>query len=110
VARAFAEAHGLADPDRLVVIVEEWVANIVEHGRPPPDSLVVLCLEAAEAGTVRLSFSDAGIAFDPRDAGDEGPNEERGGGAGIALIRAWCEIESYARRGGRNRLVLRLKS
>jgi hypothetical protein len=33
-----------------------------------------------------------------------------GGGAGIALIRGWSEIERYDRRGGRNRVVFRLKS
>jgi hypothetical protein len=37
-----------------------------------------------------------------------GPNLERGGGAGLELIRAWCRIAAYARRGGRNRLVLEM--
>jgi len=109
-AQAFAVAQKLADPDRLAVVIEEWMANIVEHGRPRPDTRIVLRLEKLAGGAVRLSFSDAGVAFDPRTATDEGPNLERGGGAGIALIRAWCEIESYARRAGRNRLVLRSRS
>jgi len=59
---------------------------------------------------VRMSFSDAGVPFDPRRAPDEGPNLERGGGAGLALIRGWSEIEDYRRRRGRNRLVLRSRS
>ena len=109
-ARAFAAAQGLDDPDRLAVVVEEWVANIVEHGRTRADSVVTLTLERTVEGEVRLSFSDAGVAFDPRTAADDGPNLERGGGAGLALIRAWCEIESYSRRRGRNRLVLRSRS
>lgn len=109
--RHFAEAQRLS-PDaaaRLAVIVEEWVANIVEHGRPRPGSLIGLRLESVGEGS-RLTFTDAGIAFDPRAAQDRGPNLERGGGAGIALIRSWAEIESYRRRGGRNRLVLRSRS
>ena len=95
--------------DRVAVVIEEWVANIVEHGRPAEGSLVIVRLTAAGEG-VRLVFSDAGDAFDPRAAAEEGPNLERGGGAGIALIRAWCEIEAYERRRGRNRLVLRSRS
>jgi anti-sigma regulatory factor (Ser/Thr protein kinase) len=111
VTRRFAEAQRLpADTaDRLVVIVEEWLANIVEHGRPRPDSLIGLRLERAGDG-VRATVTDAGIAFDPRAAEDMGPNLERGGGGGLALIQSWAEIESYRRRGGRNRLVLRSRS
>lgn len=110
-ARRFADASGLnADAaDRLAVVVEEWAANIVEHGRAVAGSRIVLRLERSGSG-VRLTFTDAGVAFDPRTVTDDGPNLERGGGAGIALIRAWCEIESYARRRGRNRLVLRSRS
>lgn len=110
-ARAFAEAGALeADlADRLALVVEEWVANIVEHGASPAGALVVLRLAAAGEGGVRLSFSDAGVAFDPRSVEAAGPNPQRGGGAGIAMIRAWCEVEAYARRRGRNRLILRLR-
>lgn len=111
-ARAFADVLRLEDDraDRLAVVVEEWVANIVEHGCPAPRSRVVMRLTCLGDGAVRLAFSDAGVAFDPRGAPDEGPNLERGGGAGLALIRAWCEIEAYERRAGRNRLVLRSRS
>jgi anti-sigma regulatory factor (Ser/Thr protein kinase) len=110
-ARRFAEANRLsADAaDRLAVVVEEWAANIVEHSGAAPASRIVLRVERAGDG-VRLTFSDAGVAFDPRQATEDGPNPERGGGAGIALIRSWCEIESYVRAKGRNRLVLRSRS
>jgi len=109
--RRFARSNGLpqATADRLAVIVEEWVANVVEHGCPRAGSLIGLRLERA-ADSVRMTFTDAGIAFDPRAAEDTGPNLERGGGAGLALIRSWAEIEDYRRRGGRNRLALRSRS
>ena len=118
VGRALAAARGVADAraleagaaDQLAVVVEEWVANVVEHGRPAASSRVVMRLAMAGEGCVRLAFSDAGVAFDMRRAPEDGPNLERGGGAGLALIRAWCEVEAYARRGGRNRLVLRSRS
>jgi len=110
-ARRFAETADLppAAADELAVVVEEWVANIVEHGGPQAGRLVVLALERS-GGVVRIRVSDAGVAFDPRLAPDEGPNLERGGGAGLALIRGWSRIEDYRRLRGRNRLVLRLRS
>ena len=95
--------------DRLAIVVEEWAANIVEHSQAPLSSWIVLQLEQVGA-SVRLTVTDAGVAFDPRTFDDTGPNPERGGGAGLALIRAWSEIEDYRRRGGRNRLVLRSRS
>jgi anti-sigma regulatory factor (Ser/Thr protein kinase) len=109
--RRFADAGGLSadSADRLAVVVEEWAANIVEHSGAAPKSRIVLRLERVGEGA-RLTFTDAGMAFDPRQARDDGPNPERGGGAGIALIRAWCEIESYRRRAWRYRLVLRSRS
>ena len=111
VARRFAETCGLAPEaaDRLVIVVEEWAANIVEHSAARPGSLIVFRLEA-QGGVVHAVFTDAGMAFDPRTAAQGDPNPERGGGAGIPLIRAWSEIEDWRRRGGRNRLTLRLRS
>ena len=111
VVRRFSRAEALPEDtaDRLAVVVEEWIANIVEHGRPLAGSLIGFRLQMTGEG-VRMVFTDAGIAFDPRTAVYAGPNLERGGGAGLALIRSWAEIEDYRRRGGRNRLVLRSRS
>ena len=80
-ARRFAAGCGVAEAavDRLCLVVDEWLTNVVEHGRP----------------------------FDPRAAAAfEGPNPDRGGGAGLELVRAWSQIADYRRRRGRNRLVL----
>lgn len=109
VVRAFVLQAGLGrDPaERLAIIVEEWVANVVEHGEPPPGGHIGLRL-AAEPGLVRITMTDAGHAFDPRDAAFEGPNLERGGGAGLELMRAWSRVCAYGRRAGRNRLVLEM--
>jgi anti-sigma regulatory factor (Ser/Thr protein kinase) len=105
----FADRAGLAaEPaDSLAIILEEWVMNIVEHGQADAASLIALRLEHCD-GIVRLTVSDAGLAFDPRGAVMDGPNAARGGGAGIALILAWSRITDYRRRSGRNRLVLEL--
>jgi len=109
VTRAFAARSGLGGTasDHLAMVVEEWVANVVEHGGPRAGSRIALRLQRGE-GLVRLSFSDAGRPFDPRAAARAGPNAERGGGAGLALIHAWCRIAAYGRRAGRNRLVLEM--
>jgi anti-sigma regulatory factor (Ser/Thr protein kinase) len=109
VARRFCEGAGVGPDcaDRLAVIVEEWVVNIVEHGQPRPGSRIALSL-VREPACVRLVVTDAGAFFDPRDAVFEGPNLERGGGAGLELIRHWSRITDYGRRAGRNRLVLEM--
>jgi anti-sigma regulatory factor (Ser/Thr protein kinase) len=91
----------------LAIVVEEWIANLVEHGGPHHGARIVLRL-SLDGGTVRLSISDGGRAFDPRAAVFEGPNPERGGGAGLAMIAGLCRIAGYSRRAGRNRLVLEM--
>jgi serine/threonine-protein kinase RsbW len=107
--RDFAAGAGLGPTaaDHLAVVVEEWIANVVEHGGPQDGARIVLRLEL-EGEVVRLSVSDAGRPFDPRTAPDHGPNYERGGGAGLALIASLSRIAAYARRAGRNRLVLEM--
>ena len=109
VARAFCDQAAIeADAaDRLAIVVEEWIANVTEHGDARPRSRIVLRLARTEALVV-LVVTDAGQPFDPRDATFEGPDLERGGGAGLELIRAWSRIAAYGRRAGRNRLVLEM--
>lgn len=109
LARAFAVDAGLgADAARhLAVVVEEWTANVVEHGGPQGEARIVLRLGLRD-GLVCIAVSDAGRPFDPRAAVFEAPNAERGGGAGLAMIAGLCRIASYARRAGRNRLALEM--
>jgi serine/threonine-protein kinase RsbW len=109
VARRFSEASELpADAaDRLAIIVEEWVVNLLEHGQLEPGSRIGMTL-GCDDGLVRLTFSDAGVPFDPRSTEFRGPNPVRGGGVGLALIRAWSRIADYRRRAGRNQLTLEM--
>lgn len=93
--------------DQLAIVTEEWVINLVEHAQPRAGSRIALAFRQ-EDGCVRLTVTDAGRPFDPRQAEFEGPNLERGGGAGLALMKAWCRIADYGPQGGRNRLVLEL--
>ena len=109
IAALFASDAGLGDSaaEKLAIIVEEWLINVVEHGGAAPTSRILLRLER-DGAVVRVGFSDAGGPFDPREVEFEGPNLERGGGAGLALIKAWSRIAEYRRRAGRNRLVLEM--
>jgi serine/threonine-protein kinase RsbW len=108
-ARSFAAAAGLdaQAAARLAIVAEEWVANVVEHGAPPAGARIVLRLRLS-GDLLHLSISDAGRPFDPRIAAFDGPNLERGGGTGLALIASFCRVVGYGRRAGRNRLVLEL--
>ena len=93
---------------RLAIIVEELLLNIIEHGLPPAGDRIELTFVRTSRGT-RLTIVDGGAYFDPRSA--EAPGAlppERGGGAGIALIRSWAKILSNDRRDGRNHLLLEL--
>lgn len=78
VVRAFVERAGL-DRDaaeRLAIIVEEWVANVAEHGEPPAASRIGLRLACGES-LIRITMTDAGRIFDPRTAAFGGPNVDR---------------------------------
>lgn len=106
LARDFADQTALAPEaaDHLALIFEEWLNNVTEHSGAPSDSRIVLRLQH-RPGLIRLTVSDRGRPFDPRSVAFEGPNLARGGGAGLALIQAWCQIADYRRTRGRNRLV-----
>ena len=107
VARAFAVERGIEGNDlsRLCVIVEEVFANIYEHGGVGPDESVEMILSTSANG-VRVVIVDPGRPFDPRDASLGRPPPERGGGAGIEIMRQWASEIDYADEDGTNRLEL----
>ena len=94
------------DRHRLAILIEELLANLFEHGELRDHATVMLRLERQDEH-VLLTLEDAGIAFDPRSAVSDAPVPERGGGAGLALVRAWAEALSYQAGAPLNRLELR---
>ena len=91
---------------RLAIIVEELVANIVEHSGSPGDQPISLILERSGA-EIMITLNDSGIAFDPCGHVPRGePLPERGGGAGLALVQSWARSMSHSRADGRNTLTL----
>jgi serine/threonine-protein kinase RsbW len=113
VGEALALVEAIADPARpgtcarLAVIVEELVINLVDHAEIAGAGTIALGLAATGAG-IHVVLVDDARPFDPRTAPHVGtvPDEERGGGAGLAIVRAWSRILAYSRIGGRNRLEL----
>jgi anti-sigma regulatory factor (Ser/Thr protein kinase) len=107
LARNFAQKAGLASDDqaRLCILVEELVANLADHGTPGPNPPRLLLLRRADA--VQLSLADSGTPFDPRLVSGEPEQRERGGGAGLAIVRAWADIVNYSSTAGVNRLEVR---
>lgn len=94
---------------RLAVIAEELVSNLIEHGPKGRDITFGLEL-ASDAAGLYLALEDDSEAFDPRAAPPpDMPDPVRGGGVGLALVRAWTDIVSYESTGGRNRLVIRFR-
>jgi serine/threonine-protein kinase RsbW len=105
---AFLEGQVLDDNvrARLAIIVEELVANIVEHGGAPLDAPISLELERSDDEII-MELSDSGAAFDACSwVQPDQPPPERGGGAGLALVQSWATSMSYNRTDGRNTLKL----
>ena len=106
--RGFADAAGLAPGParRLAIIVEELVANLIDHAGLGADDVIDLAL-LRHPGQVVVVLGDPAPPFDPRMAplpADLPPH----GGAGLALVRAFAEGIDYGRNGGRNRLEVRI--
>ena len=92
---------------RLLILIEELVANLIDHGRAPEGSTIGLRLALAGDVSIRLDITDCGGPFDPRIAApDEAalPPEDGRGGAGLRLLAAWAVILDYASVEGVNRL------
>ena len=108
-ARSFGEAQWLTDDElaRLCIIIEELVANLYDHGGVTGEHEVELTL-ASEPDGIHITLLDPGTPFDPRTAPSSRQRPERGGGAGIDIVRAWAEFVDYRATDQGNRLELLL--
>lgn len=97
---------------RLLLVVEEVLANVIAHGAAPREGWMDLDLAFTKA-RIEIRVTDAGVPFDPRvdlptasrDAAVQAGIE---GGAGWPMILEWCEIAGYERDADRNHLILSL--
>ena len=96
---------------QLVIVAEELMVNLLEHGAesaPGGEINATLRLDHSDDG-LALVLEDDGAPFDPRGVGSvDMPNAERGGGVGLALVKAFAQIDDYVSEGGVNRLTLRM--
>jgi len=108
-ARTFGEAQQLSEDDlaRFCIIIEELIANLYDHGGLTEEDKVGLTLSREPDG-IRIIIADPGKPFDPRSAAPRRERPERGGGAGIDIIRAWAQVVDYAVNRDGNRLELKL--
>lgn len=94
----------------LALVAEEVVTNIITHGDCAADTSIKVCVEC-RANAVELSFSDAGIAFNPLT---DATRAELGldtaaaaiGGLGVHLLVALTDAQEYRRSDNRNHLWL----
>ena len=108
-ARDFGDIQGLTDEEiaRLCIVVEEWVSNLFEHGGLTGKAEIELTF-SSETDGIRIIISDSSRPFDPREFPRTVLQPERGGGAGIHIIRAWAELVAYDSTAEGNRLELML--
>ena len=92
---------------RLAIMIEELVTNLVEHGGIGEHGVIELAL-TREGGVIAIALSDTGVAFDLRASESDDVIPDRGGGAGIDLVRAWADIVDYQSSDGENRLILKM--
>ena len=107
---AWAEAAGLAEnaARRLVLAVDEAVANAIEHGMAPSSRVVV----SADVGRRRLTVTVRyrGPRFDPLTAATPGTatalRQRAAHGYGLHLIRSLVDRAAYRWDEGTNEICL----
>ncbi len=94
----------------LSLALEEMFVNSVEHGGCEPGQGAIRLAIRVEGPTVRITFSDAGIAFNPLQVPApelaDSPLSRPIGGLGIHLVRSVIPSIRYERHDGRNYLYL----
>ena len=101
--------------NRVEVVLEELVSNLVRHSK---DVKLVTVAAGYRAGVVELVVEDDGDPFDPLAAPDPNPfttlPEAQLGGLGIHLVRQLTNSANYDRVGSgaeaRNRVSVRIKN
>ncbi|MEO5694121.1 MAG: SpoIIE family protein phosphatase [Usitatibacter sp.] len=103
----------LALADRLVLCLNEVLANVVTHGGPTARAAPIRVLlevgREEDCGNASLTVSDTGRAFDPTSAAHEPLprtlDEASPGGRGMLIIRRCSDWVRYRNEGGQNHLT-----
>jgi len=110
--RSYAETHGVppATADRVCLVVDELVANVIMHARV--DRLKVSFELSCGNRSVTACVRDNGLPFDPTKAPSvqlDLPLEERKvGGLGLHFVRSLSHRLTYQRTGNENLVCVTL--
>ena len=87
--------------NRLEVIFEELVSNVIRYGLQPGGGESILVTVGADADRIRLAIEDDGLPFDPFNLAEppspKSLEEARIGGLGIPVVRRLASSTSYER-------------
>lgn len=112
---ALCSEHGVPREhvDRLLLCLDDALANVLAHGGPTtlshPIRLLFEMRVDPESRTASVTLSDAGIAFDPVSAPDKALpktlDDAVPHGRGLQMIRACSSVLRYRREDGCNHLT-----
>jgi anti-sigma regulatory factor (Ser/Thr protein kinase) len=95
----------------VTLAVEEIITNVISYGLAGDHTQLIAVRLSFEAGVITVEVEDGGQPFDPlRVAAPDitRPLDEReAGGLGIHLVRSVMDDVAYARRDGRNVVLMR---
>ena len=95
----------------VTLAVEEIITNVISYGLAGDHTQLIAVRLSFEAGVITVEVEDEGQPFDPlRVAAPDitRPLDEReAGGLGIHLVRSVMDDVAYARRDGRNVVLMR---
>ena len=87
--------------NRLEVVFEEVVANIIRHGLIWKPDQLILVIASALPDAIELVFEDEGVEFNPLDVPSPKPfetlEETKVGGLGVHLVRQLSTAVAYER-------------
>jgi anti-sigma regulatory factor (Ser/Thr protein kinase) len=108
IARAAAVPCGVKT--QLQVALDEVLSNVIKYAWPQRGAHAIQVRISALNGMLQVSVTDDGKPFDPRFHPPPAPSppgqRPRPGGVGVAMVRKLVDRLEYARRDGRNYLLL----
>jgi serine/threonine-protein kinase RsbW len=95
----------------VTLAVEEIITNVISYGLASDHNQLIAVRLSFEAGVITVEVEDQGQPFDPlRVAAPDitrPPDEREAGGLGIHLVRSVMDEVAYARRDGRNVVLMK---
>jgi anti-sigma regulatory factor (Ser/Thr protein kinase) len=96
---------------QLMICCDEIFTNIASYAYPDGNGSVTVTVEfVSETKSLRIIFSDSGIAFDPLAISEPDTSsalsERKIGGLGMFMVKKMMDSVEYCRENGKNVLTL----